>query len=92
MRVANPFGPGFLKSLNAELDDLSQSGSDRGKDRPEPKPAPRKLLRGEPGSVERMQQVAAMVDDPSLVSEMAYETIGTHLQNVDSAALTSPAE
>jgi hypothetical protein len=79
--VADPFGPEFFKALGKELDDLSQPQSDRGKDRPTPQGEPRFKLRGAPGSPERLQQVAELTPDPSLIAELAWGSVGTHLQN-----------
>jgi hypothetical protein len=80
--MANPLGGDFLKNLNVELEKLSRNAYDVARD-PDPpaQPAPKKFLKGKPGSVERMQQAAQMVGDPALISELAWETIGTHLQN-----------
>lgn len=81
--MPNPFGPGFLNSLSAELDKLSRPASDRARDPDEPaQPKAQRFLKGKPGSPERMAQAAAMTgNDPMLLSEMAHESIGTHLQN-----------
>lgn len=72
----------FVRSLNANLDTLSRGASDRARDEEAPpKPQPQKLLRGEPGSVERMRQVAAMSGDPSLLAELGWAQVGTALEN-----------
>src|SRR5262245_38847873 len=73
----------FEKAINAEMRRM-QYHSEGGRERlGKPKPQAEKplKLRGEPGSAERWQQVAEMTDDPTLISEMAYESIGVHLQN-----------
>ena len=73
------FDRDFLRGLNAELNDLSTPGSERDKDRPAPKP--QKMLRGKPGSPERLAQAAELAGDPSLISELGWAQVGQHLQN-----------
>jgi hypothetical protein len=74
----------FLKNLNRELDRLSVPGADRGKERPARR-RKQSSIPGEPNSPERMQYVASQIEDPNLrgqlVSELAWESVGTHLRN-----------
>lgn len=82
--MANPFGKDFLSNLGRELDRQSVHGSDRGKERPaKQQPKPQRLLRGEPGSPERMAHVIEIGNqiDPSLISELRWEGVGVALQN-----------
>ncbi len=49
--------------------------------KPQPKAEPEFKLRGAPGSPERVQQVMEHVQDPTLIAELAWTSVGTHLQN-----------
>src|SRR5262245_56543867 len=77
----------FEKAMNAEMaKGLMHSSTGREMER-ERQRRPQKQaeetfkLRGEPGSPERMEQVTGMVEDPTLISELAWSSVGTHLQN-----------
>jgi hypothetical protein len=85
--AANPFGPGFEQELNKEIGKaFLHTNEGREIERRYEKQGGRQTepefrLRGKPGSQERYEQMMEHVQDPTLVSEMAYESIGTYLRN-----------
>jgi hypothetical protein len=79
------FGPEFQRALDREIArDFMHSNSGReieakyeGRQQGEPE----FRLRGTPGSAERMEQVMEYAKDPTLISELAWNQVGVHLQN-----------
>jgi hypothetical protein len=81
----DPFGAGFEKALDLELGKtILQSSVGREIQREHERRPPQEpafKLRGAPGSPERLQQVIEHVQDPSLIGELAWSSVGTFLEN-----------